>query len=914
MEELPKRRRKVKKAERLRREPVTAGLKSRAANISARAESVLKFAAIPLMLFTVYLIASLYTSYTGNFGAKAAEFLLRQVGGSVIVPLLFMLYFLAASVLSRGKENLYRHLGASAAIFLLLSLLFGLNSLTSYDEQGTLSWNSAGKFGMFISVLIYRATGAVGTFIAGAICLYLIFYSYNIHILSYIKLPNMHMPKISLFNPIRAFCHLLHREKPAKQHSAERHGVKETLQENQTEYAVFDEKDNLEPDSRENIMPDADNSAKDTAPNILECEDEIYFAHEEETPEGYSETVPAVSDPSAATDGRPKARYRIIKTSDAYGTEYKITKEPYDEPEPQTEFTETLPAENKTESVQAAAAAVTEKHAVSAEKKTEEIKQTTPQSIEVEDEGIDYNDPDSVMQADGYDPQTVADTETSETCEAVQDPNFSYETPGAARIRQGIFPPPIDIFGPPEAVDEEMDEEKAGTLGNKIVSTLSQFGIESQLAEILVGPTVIQFRIQLAPGVKVSKVAALSNDIALAMAVSSLRIEAPIPGKPYVGIEIPNPKRRGIPLRTVIEGQAFSETGLLLPLPFGVAVNGEPVVVGLEELPHLLVAGTTGSGKSVFVNSCIVGLCSRRTPEELRMILVDPKRVEMAVYDKLPHLLTPPVTDPKKAVQALAWLIREMEKRYSAFAKLRVRNLSGYNEKVLPKDRIPHIVVVVDELADLMMTAAKEVEEYICRLAQMARATGIHLMLATQRPSVNIITGLIKANIPARVAFTLPSNADSRTIIDCAGAEKLLGKGDMLFSSTKHPKPIRVQSPWIADQVLADWLKYMTNTFGEPQFIKIEDQTGSSSGGNGGSFDDELLEEAVDTVLATGIASASGLQRRLRVGFSRASRLIDMMEQLGIVGAADGARPREILVDEDTAKEILEEAGSGGEE
>ena len=529
-----------------------------------------------------------------------------------------------------------------------------------------------------------------------------------------------------------------------------------------------------------------------------------------------------------------------------------------------------------------------------------------------EEEGIDYNDPDSIKLAEERESDISADMEVQDDCEAVQDPNFSYEYPGAGRIRQGIFPPPIDIFGPPEAVDEEMDEEKAQTLGGKIVSTLSQFGIESQLAEILVGPTVIQFRIQLAPGVKVSKVAALSNDIALAMAVSSLRIEAPIPGKPYVGIEIPNPKRRGIPLRTVIEGRAFSETDLMLPLPFGVAVNGEPVVVGLEELPHLLVAGTTGSGKSVFVNSCIVGLCSKRTPEELRMILVDPKRVEMAVYDRLPHLLTPPVTDPKKAVQALAWLIREMEKRYSAFAKLRVRNLTGYNEKVLPKDRIPHIVVVVDELADLMMTAAKEVEEYICRLAQMARATGIHLMLATQRPSVNIITGLIKANIPARVAFTLPSNADSRTIIDCAGAEKLLGKGDMLFSSTKHPKPIRVQSPWIADQVLADWLKYMTNTFGEPQFIKIEDQGNGSSGGNAGSFDDELLEEAVDMVLSKGIASASGLQRWLRIGFSRASRLIDMMEQLGIVGAADGARPREILVDEDTAKEILEEAGSGG--
>ena len=404
--------------------------------------------------------------------------------------------------------------------------------------------------------------------------------------------------------------------------------------------------------------------------------------------------------------------------------------------------------------------------------------------------------------------------------------------------------------------------------------------------------------------------AALANDIALATAVPSLRIEAPIPGKPYVGIEIPNPKRRGIPLRTVIESKAFMESETALPLPFGLAVNGDSVVVGLEDLPHILIAGTTGSGKSVFINACIVGLCSVRTPEELRMILVDPKRVEMAIYDKLPHLLTPPVTDTKKAVHVLAWAIRQMESRYSSFAKARVRNLEGFNEKVLPKDRLPHIVIVVDELADLMMTAPKEVEEYICRLAQMARATGIHLMLATQRPSVNVITGLIKANIPARVAFTLPSNADSRTIIDCAGAEKLLGKGDMLFLSTKYPKPIRIQSPWIDENVLAGWLNYLDNLFGEPDFIEIEEQD-TQSGTNDATYDDDMLEDAISCVMSTGIASASGLQRRLRVGFSRASRLIDMMEQLGVVGPADGARPREILTDEEGAKDLLEQARGG---
>lgn len=498
----------------------------------------------------------------------------------------------------------------------------------------------------------------------------------------------------------------------------------------------------------------------------------------------------------------------------------------------------------------------------------------------------------------------------------LQDPafNVSLLEDTCAMRNAGIFPPPVEIFGAEESREGEMNESMALPIGEKIIKALEQFGIESRLAEILVGPTVVQFRIQLAAGIKVSKVAALANDIALALAVPSLRIEAPIPGKPYVGIEIPNPKRRGIPLRTVIASDPYEETSVALPLPFGVAVNGESVVVGLEELPHILVAGTTGSGKSVFVNSCIVGLCSKRTPSELRMILVDPKRVEMSIYDRLPHLLTPPVTDAKKAVHVLGWAVREMESRYTTFVRARVRNIEGYNEKVIPKDRLPYIVIVVDELADLMMTSPKEVEEFICRLAQMARATGIHLMLATQRPSVNVVTGLIKANIPARVAFTLPSNADSRTIIDCAGAEKLLGKGDLLFLSTRHPKPIRIQAPWVEENVLNTWLDYLNNIFGMPDFmdIDLQNNNGSADGIDSSNFDDGLLEEAVDTVMQTGIASASGLQRRLRIGFSRAGRLIDMMEQLGIVGQADGSRPREILVDEAGAADILESLNNNG--
>ncbi|MDR3255518.1 MAG: DNA translocase FtsK [Synergistaceae bacterium] len=470
----------------------------------------------------------------------------------------------------------------------------------------------------------------------------------------------------------------------------------------------------------------------------------------------------------------------------------------------------------------------------------------------------------------------------------------------------GRFPPPVEIFGRDVDDNDAITEESARPWGERIIDSLAEFGIEAELAEILMGPTVIQFRIHPSPGVKVRRIVDLQNDLAMALAVSSLRVEAPIPGKPYVGIEIPNPKRRGITLRSVIEEDEYQNTTKSLPLPMGMTINGEPLIVGLEELPHLLVAGTTGSGKSVFVNSCIVGLCSMRRPDELKMVMVDPKRVEMAAYEKLPHILTPPVTDPKKAVHVLGWAVREMERRYLTFAGARVKNLAGYNERVLPKDRLPHIVIVVDELADLMMTAAKEVEEYICRLAQMARATGLHLMLATQRPSVNVVTGLIKSNIPARVAFTLPSMMDSRTILDTPGAEKLLGRGDMLFLSTQNPKPIRVQSPWIDERSVARWIEYLINTFGEPIYVDLEDQGDAPSGfEDADMFNDALLEEAVHLVMSTGMASASSLQRRLRVGFTRAGRLVDMMEKAGVIGPADGARPREILVDADDAEEIL---------
>jgi DNA segregation ATPase FtsK/SpoIIIE, S-DNA-T family len=473
------------------------------------------------------------------------------------------------------------------------------------------------------------------------------------------------------------------------------------------------------------------------------------------------------------------------------------------------------------------------------------------------------------------------------------------------------FPVPLEVFGEHDDYSFDLDRDLLESRGQSIIATLDEFGIGAELSETVVGPTVIQYRIQLAPGIKVSRVSGLANDLAVSLALPSLRVEAPIPGKTCIGIETPNPERKPVNLRTVLEHPSFIESDSDLAIPVGVGVDGRHLTIGLEKMPHLLVAGTTGSGKSVFVTCCIAALCSRNSPDDLRLLLVDPKRVEMKSFEKLPHNIIPPVVESRQAVHALGWAIREMEKRYELFAQARVRNIKSFNTRVLPGDRMPYIVIVIDELADLMFTSPREVEDYICRLAQMARATGIHLIIATQRPSVNVVTGLIKANIPARVAFTLPSQTDSRTIIDVAGAERLLGSGDMLFLTPRLPKPLRLQSPWIDEATIQRFMDYLSRLFGDPVFLDIDVQ-GEEGGENGRlHLDDDLLQEAMNMILQSGIASASRLQRQLRVGFTRAARLIDTLEQLGIVGPQDGSKPREILVDEDEARNILLETMNG---
>ena len=441
-----------------------------------------------------------------------------------------------------------------------------------------------------------------------------------------------------------------------------------------------------------------------------------------------------------------------------------------------------------------------------------------------------------------------------------------------------------------------------------IRKTLEDFGITVEMSEVKIGPTVAQYTLKPAEGIKLTKITSLSNDLSLALAAHSIRIEAPIPGRSLVGIEIPNRIRAEVRLRNLMESPDYNNPSSRLPIIMGKDVAGEANYTRLEKMPHLLVAGSTGSGKTIFLNTVILSLLFRNTPQTLRLILVDPKRVEFSNFEELPHLLCPVIFDVNRTCNALKWLIGEMERRLQVMSEVKARDIGSYNDIVAKKknaegmEALPYIVLVVDELADLMMAKGKEIEVHIVRLAQMARAAGIHLVLATQRPSVEVITGLIKANIISRVAFQVASQIDSRTILDTAGAEKLLGAGDMLFITGEMSKPKRVQAPYVSEAEIRDVVKWIRAEYGEPEneddlssnlTTELEIPTEESMNFTE-EENDPLYNEAKNLVVENKKASASFLQRRLRIGYARAARLIDMMEERGVVGPGDGAKAREI--------------------
>ena len=435
-----------------------------------------------------------------------------------------------------------------------------------------------------------------------------------------------------------------------------------------------------------------------------------------------------------------------------------------------------------------------------------------------------------------------------------------------------------------------------------IKNTLQDFKINVEMEEANIGPKVTQYTLKPPAGVKLNKISSLDGNLALSLGAEAIRIEAPIPGKHAVGVEVPNKRAATVNLRSIIETQSWISNSSPLGFAIGKDISGLPVLGELEAMPHLLIAGQTGSGKSVMINTLLASLLYRNSPADLKLILVDPKQVELTPYNHIPHLLTPVITEPEKTISALKWAVNEMERRYTLLANKKQRNIAGYNA-ANKDDHMPYVVIVIDELADLMMLAARDVEALIVRIAQKARAVGIHLVLATQRPSVDVITGLIKANIPARIAFTVASQVDSRTIIDQMGAEKLLGKGDLLMTTAAHPKPRRVQGVFVDDHEvlkITDFIKMQREPDYNDEVVSQQVQI-SAKGGlvmdmDTSPADDDLYQDAVRCVIESGKASASLLQRRLRVGYGRASRLIDTMEEQGIIGPADGARPRDVLV------------------
>ena len=472
--------------------------------------------------------------------------------------------------------------------------------------------------------------------------------------------------------------------------------------------------------------------------------------------------------------------------------------------------------------------------------------------------------------------------------------------------------PPVEFLTPGKTATK-MGKKAVTDTANKLQKTLYSFGVSAKVENVSVGPTITRYELKPAEGVRVSKIANLADDIALSLAAETIRIEAPIPGKQAVGIEIPNKEKEVVHLRDIIDSNEFKNAKSKLSFALGKNAAGEAIVTDIAKMPHVLIAGSTGSGKSVCINTLITSIIYKAKPSEVKLVMVDPKVVELSVYNGIPHLLIPVVTDPKKAAGALAWAVQEMVNRYHLFAEKNVRDIAGYNEaleKEGAEGKLPQIVIIIDELADLMMVAKNDVEDAICRLAQMARAAGMHLVIATQRPSVDVITGIIKANIASRISFAVTSQVDSRTILDSAGAEKLLGKGDMLFFPTGVLKPIRIQGAFVSDSEVEKIVSFLKEnggpTYSEDVLEKIEraNSTDKELDEQDDDETDPFLMEAIDTVVDLGQASASFIQRRFKVGYARAGRIIDQMEARGIISGYEGSKPRQVLVSKEQWQEL----------
>jgi DNA segregation ATPase FtsK/SpoIIIE, S-DNA-T family len=481
-------------------------------------------------------------------------------------------------------------------------------------------------------------------------------------------------------------------------------------------------------------------------------------------------------------------------------------------------------------------------------------------------------------------------------------------------VTEGYRLPPLDLleFGGGEETNRRALEDTARDLE----ATLHQHGVDAALTRIVPGPTVTRFEVELAPGVKVNKVSNLAHDIAYALATPDVRLLVPIPGKSAIGVEVPNRKRRLVSLGDILRSPEAAKESHPLTVAIGMDISGSPMLLNLSELPHVLIAGATGAGKSSCINAVVTSLLARTTPDDVRLIMVDPKRVELGQYNGVPHLLTRVITNPKKANDALKWAVAEMDRRYDLLADAKVRDIDGYREKLDaggldPEqfDRFPFIVILVDELNDLMMVAGREVEESIVRIAQMARAVGIHLVLATQRPSVNVITGVIKANVPSRLAFSVASQTDSRVILDTAGAEKLVGMGDMLVVTAKEPRPRRIQGAFVRESeihAVVDWVRAQREAqYKDQEVLEVAQAASAAAAQTGDDEEDAIVRQAMELVVRNQLGSTSMLQRKLRIGFARAGRVMDILETRGVVGPSLGSKARDVLMTVDEFEEML---------
>lgn len=854
-----------------RRATKTQSARGRAAKRSFEFGALFRLCQIFLAAILLYVTASLFTKGAGVLGKDMAGCLLRLAGGGLVLLLLHLFYGLFCSLLYRQVHSVFSQWMGTFCLYGAACLFLGMLRRVGVGEN--IGFLSPGILGSVSSQVLPRFIGVIGTMLTGLCLVGAAAFNYG-HLnaarvawlrerLSFIHMPRWRREKSSL-DPSAA--QAAGENAPAVQCEGEAEQPEESIPE---EPLPGGEAGAAGDAASETEIPLQSGGVKAGLWASMRAAVKALFGHGrkkhedgeilDECAEQYADEQEENSESENYGD-----YFANVPQSGSYGHEAAEARED-DLPETHGERASAAGAE-ESKSAGEAESVFASAGPVPISKKP---------SVEVEPSG------------------DLAGTESVQFC-------------AGRPIPAGSFPPPLELLGPHRDIKEVVDDQQAQENGQKVILSLADFGVSAELKRTIIGPTVVQYQIQLAPGIKVSKVTALGSDIAVALGVSSIRVEAPIIGTSYVGIELPNVNRRSVPLRQILESDVFQKTKLRLPLPLGQTVDGRILISGLEDLPHLLIAGTTGSGKSIFVNNCIVSLCYHNTPAELRFIMVDPKRVEMGIYESLPHILAKPIVSAAGAVHALAWAVREMERRYDVCYQAKVKDIFSYNSKVLPKDRLPHIVIIVDELADLMMTAQKEVEDCIMSLAQKARASGIHLMLATQRPSVNVLTGTIKANIPARVSFALPSVIDSKTILDKSGAQNLLGKGDMLFVSTKTPHPLRIQSPFLDEQTNIRIVEYLRSTFGDPEYVDLEDSSDEKGGNSSEFLEDNRLEEAIKIVLSTGVASSSGLQRQMRVGFTRAARMVDTMESMGIVGPQHGGKPREILVDEAEALEILE--------